>query len=122
LYKIQESMTVKTLSVSDVRNHLPSVIDEVSLSNEAVIIARYGKPIAKIVPFKAGKAGETCYPLRGAPVSVSPDFDEPTPDLWQALAVAEGRDEYRADGAGRSTGRSRTRRRGKGKPGKGTER
>ena len=87
---------MKTLSISDVRNHLPSVIDEMVQTNEPVVVERYGKPVASIVPFTAEKQGQERYPLRGQPCYIAPDFDEPMPDLWQANAVAEEHEEYTA--------------------------
>jgi len=29
---------------------------------------------------------EKIYPLRGLPITISDDFDEPMPELWEALA------------------------------------
>ncbi len=87
---------MKTLNISDVRNHLPSVIDEMTDTNEPVVVERYGKPVARIIPFTADKRDPTRYPLRGQPCSIAPDFDEPTPELWDALAVAEERAKYTA--------------------------
>ena len=29
---------------------------------------------------------EKTYPLRGLPINISDDFDEPMPELWEALA------------------------------------
>jgi hypothetical protein len=29
---------------------------------------------------------EKTYPLRGLPITISDDFDEPMPELWEALA------------------------------------
>jgi prevent-host-death family protein len=84
------------LSISDARNHLPSIIDEVSHTNEPVVIERYGKPVARIIPFTPEKRDPTRYPLRGQPCSVSLDFDEPMPELWNALAVAEEPTNYSA--------------------------
>ena len=79
---------MKTLNISDVRNHLPSVIEDVAQSNQAVVVTRYGKPIASIEPVKNKKSHETRYPLRGQSIMVAEDFDKPTPEMWRALAVA----------------------------------
>ena len=86
---------MKTLSISDVRNRLPAVIDDVVQSNETVVVTRYGKPVASIVPFKGKRSRETRYPLRGHPITVADDFDRPTPELWRAVAEEQG--EYAAD-------------------------
>ena len=37
---------MKKLSISDVRNNLPSVIEGVSQTKETVVVTRYGKPVA----------------------------------------------------------------------------
>ena len=87
---------MKTLNISDVRNHLPSIINEMTNTNEPVVVERYGKPVARMIPFTAEKCDPARYPLRGKPCSVAPDFDEPMPELWDALAVAEKRTEYTA--------------------------
>ncbi|MBN1674875.1 MAG: type II toxin-antitoxin system Phd/YefM family antitoxin [Kiritimatiellae bacterium] len=86
---------MKTLNVSDVRNHLPAIIEEVVDSNETVVVTRYGKPLVSIVPLKRRRAGEARYPLRGTPIRVADDFDAPAPELWRALGVAERRAVYR---------------------------
>jgi prevent-host-death family protein len=77
---------MKTLNISDVRNSLPSVIEEVVQSNEMVVVTRYGKPIAKIVPFKNEEKLASPYPLRGKPIKMAEDFDEPMPELWNAVS------------------------------------
>ena len=32
-----------------------------------------------------GQSFSSSYPLRGLPVAISEDFDEPMPELWEAL-------------------------------------
>ena len=59
-----------------------------------VVIERYGKPVATIIPFKTESTSKTLYPLRGKQISISDDFDEPLPELWKELAVAEKRASY----------------------------
>ena len=67
---------MKTLNISDARNRLPAVIEEVASSGESRVVTRYGKPIASIVPFRDAKTPEARYPLRGRPITVAADFDE----------------------------------------------
>ncbi len=85
---------MKKLSISDVRNNLPSVIEGVSQTKETVVVTRYGKPVASIIPFRDKKSQETPYPLRGQSITVADDFDEPISVEWNALAVAENPAEY----------------------------
>ncbi|MGD1953209.1 MAG: hypothetical protein ACFB14_26720 [Leptolyngbyaceae cyanobacterium] len=34
---------------------------------------------------QSGQVFSSAYPLRGLPLTVSEDFDEPMPELWEAL-------------------------------------
>jgi hypothetical protein len=34
----------------------------------------------------ASTTSQKTYPLRGLPITISPDFDDPMPELWEALA------------------------------------
>lgn len=86
---------MKTISISDARNHLPSVIDEVLKTNEQVVVVRYGIPTVAIVPFRDTATAENRHPLRGHPIALAEDFDAPMPHLWEALAVAEEHGAYR---------------------------
>jgi prevent-host-death family protein len=80
---------MKALNISDVRNRLPAVIEDVATSSEPLVVTRYGKPIASIVPFRDTKSPEGRYPLRGKPITVAADFDESMPALWAALGVED---------------------------------
>ncbi|TAF04213.1 MAG: DUF2281 domain-containing protein [Nostocales cyanobacterium] len=48
----------------------------------------------EFLEFKAGNSEPTSqqisttknYPLRGKPITIASDFDEPMPELWEALA------------------------------------
>ena len=76
---------MKKVNISEVRNHLPSLLDEIAQSNEPIVVTRHGKPVAKILPFRTGKSGQNRYPLRDLPIRISKDFDKPDADLWEAL-------------------------------------
>lgn len=74
---------MKKVNISEVRNHLPSLLDEIALSNEPIVVTRHVKPVAKILPFRRGKSKRVRYPLRGPPIRVSKDFDKFGPELWE---------------------------------------
>ena len=80
---------MKRLNIAEVRKHLPSIVEEVAQSNDAVVITRYGEPMASIVPFRAETSRQARYPLRGHPITVADDFDASMAEQWQALAAAE---------------------------------
>jgi len=75
---------MKTKTISEARKHLPELIDEVNEDLEAVIVTRWDQPVAKIIPFKQIDEGKGAYPLRGMPVKMSDDFNEPMDSLWEA--------------------------------------
>ena len=78
---------MRTLSVSSARSKLPSLLDDVFMKHETIIISRKGKPIAQLSPIPSGTCQDeaTRFPLRSISISVAEDFDEPAPDLWEAL-------------------------------------
>jgi len=73
-----------TFNVHDAKTHLSRLLDRVA-QGEEVIIAKSGRPVAKLVrvaaePRKPGR-------LKGR-IRISPDFDEPLPD--EVLAAFRG--------------------------------
>ncbi len=88
---------MKTVSISEARNHLPEIVEDVAHGREALVITRYGTPQATIVPYEEPDAQKMRYPLRGHPITVAEEFDQPMPDLWDALAVAEEHAECTTD-------------------------
>lgn len=75
---------MKELEIHETDNTLAWLLNEVTASS-GVIITRNGKPVARIVPFGTTSPSKGNYPLRGMPISISEDFDEPMPELWSAL-------------------------------------
>jgi prevent-host-death family protein len=55
---------MKTISISDARNHLPSIIDEVMSTHEQMVVLRHDTPTVTIIPFQGVKPGENRYPQR----------------------------------------------------------
>lgn len=78
---------MRSLTISAARNTLPSLIDDVLTRHETIIISRNGKPVAQLSPIPADSyaTDHSRYALRGVPISISDDFDDPTPELWEAL-------------------------------------
>ena len=76
---------MKKISISEVRNHLPSLLEEIASSNEPIVVTRHGKPVAKILPFHKAQSKPERYPLRNLPIRVSEDFDKSDAELWEAL-------------------------------------
>jgi prevent-host-death family protein len=75
---------MKYLNLQD-NNPEGQFIDEVAANQSEVIITRKGLPVARIVPYSISDTPNKNYPLRGMPIKISDDFDEPMPELWDAL-------------------------------------
>ena len=88
---------MKTLSISEARNTLSSVVDSVASTCASVVLLRHGRPVAMLVPIAKSNAQANPYPLRGMPVTIADDFDAPLSDMWNACAVAEETEPYCVD-------------------------
>lgn len=78
---------MRSLSVSSARSKLPSLLNDVFIKHETIIISRKGKPIAQLMPIPSDTYQDeiTRFPLRSISISIAEDFDEPAPELWEAL-------------------------------------
>ena len=78
---------MKTLNIAQARQNLSALVDEVRFGGETIVIAKYGHPVAKVVSFdgEAESKAPSLHPFRGKPFKMSPDFDEPTDDLWEVF-------------------------------------
>jgi len=79
---------MKRLSVSEARRLLPQILGELRDKQEPVIITRRGKALGKLVPCTEEElaGAKRTLPLRGLPIHLSEDFDEPLEGEWEALA------------------------------------
>lgn len=78
---------MRSLSVSAARSSLPSLLDDVVVKHETIIISRKGKPVAQLspIPSDTNQKESECFPLRSVSISIAKDFDEPDVDLWEAF-------------------------------------
>ena len=78
---------MRCLSVSSARSNLPSLLDDVFIKHETIIINRKGKPVAQLTPIPADiyQADSLRFPLRTVSISIAENFDEPDLELWESL-------------------------------------
>ena len=80
---------MKYLKIQETDSTLTALLDEVTATQSEIVITRNGIPVARIVPCEAEQKTKLNatqhYPLRGMPIRISEDFDEPMPELWEAL-------------------------------------
>ena len=75
-----------TLNIHAAKTHLSRLIEDVA-GGEEVVIAKAGKPVARLVPI--GKAGKRTLGVLKGRLRVPRNFDTPLPD--EMIAAFEGR-------------------------------
>jgi prevent-host-death family protein len=75
------------VNVHEAKTHLSRILEEVAAGAE-VVIAKAGKPVARLVPIEPVTRPKSLGLLRGR-ISVPDDFDAPLPP--EVLAEFEGR-------------------------------
>ncbi|MGH2737284.1 MAG: type II toxin-antitoxin system Phd/YefM family antitoxin [Actinomycetota bacterium] len=67
-----------TVNIHDAKTHFSRLVDRV-LQGEEVVIAKAGRPVARLVPLPPRVPRRTPGSARGL-IEIGPDFDEPLPD------------------------------------------
>jgi prevent-host-death family protein len=75
------------INIHEAKTHLSRIVDEVAAGAE-VIIAKAGKPLAKLTPLATPVKKKKLGLLKGK-IEVPDDFDAPLPD--EVIAAFEGR-------------------------------
>lgn len=68
---------METINIHDAKTHLSRIVDEVAAGSEK-LIAKAGKPMAKLVPLDAGR--QVRFGLLKGKITVPDEFDAPLPD------------------------------------------
>ncbi len=80
-------MAMQTVNIHAAKTHLSRLVDQAA-AGEEIVIARAGRPVARLVPLAEAGARRQLGILAGQ-VSVPADFDVPLPET--VLAAFEGR-------------------------------
>lgn len=76
---------MRTVNIHEAKTHLSRLVDEVS-AGEEIVIAKAGKPLARLIPWRAnGKRRK--FGILAGKFTVPDDFDAPLPTV--ALADFE---------------------------------
>jgi prevent-host-death family protein len=70
-------MNTKTINIHAAKTHFSSLLEEVA-AGEEIIIAKAGKPMARLVPLETKNLRKTLGMLKRK-IRVSDDFDAPLP-------------------------------------------
>lgn len=80
----EAGMAAVTVNVHEAKTQLSRLLLRVKMGEE-VVIARAGKPVARLVPFTAHPVRRTAGSAKGQ-IWIAPDFDAPLPaDLLDAF-------------------------------------
>jgi prevent-host-death family protein len=69
----------KQVNVHEAKTHLSKLLAEVEKGHE-IVLARDGKPIAKLIPFSAGRKNRLPLGDLKGRIWIADDFDAPLPD------------------------------------------
>lgn len=76
-----------TVNIHEAKTHLSKLLQRV-IAGEEIILAKAGKPVARIVPFTSQPAQRIAGSAQGK-IWIAPDFDAPLPE--DLLAAFEGK-------------------------------
>ena len=79
---------MKMTNIHEAKTHLSRLVERVA-QGEEIIIAKAGKPMAKLVPYRLSKEPRQPGAWRGK-VKISDDFDE-IPEEFEALLRGESK-------------------------------
>jgi prevent-host-death family protein len=77
-----------TVNIHAAKTQLSRLVDAAA-KGEEVVIARAGKPVARLVPFEPAKRPDRVLGTMAGQFNIPDDFDAPLPD--DLLALFEGR-------------------------------
>jgi prevent-host-death family protein len=78
---------MRTVNIHAAKTHLSRLVDEVA-AGEEIVIAKAGKPLARLVPFTSSREPRIPGLMKGK-LWIAEDFDEPLPEEIMAAFRGE---------------------------------
>ncbi len=79
---------MQIVNIHAAKTHFSRLVDAAA-AGEEIVIARAGKPVARLVPLAEAKKPDRVLGTLAGKLNISDDFDAPLPD--DVLALFEGR-------------------------------
>jgi prevent-host-death family protein len=79
---------MRVINVHAAKTHLSRLLEDAA-AGEEIVIAKAGKPVAKLVPLSPAKPGKRRLGILGGRINLPDDFDAPLPQ--EILDAFEGR-------------------------------
>ena len=73
---------MKTVPAGKFKAQCLAMLDEVAQTHETVVVTKYGKPVAQIIPYVADKTADQ-YPLKGT-VVFEENIVDPVDVEWES--------------------------------------
>lgn len=73
----------KSVNIHEAKTHLSRLVERVE-GGEEITLARAGRPVARLVPYRARREPRRLGIWKGR-VRISPDFDAPLPEIAEAF-------------------------------------
>ncbi|MEO7294736.1 MAG: type II toxin-antitoxin system Phd/YefM family antitoxin [Candidatus Limnocylindria bacterium] len=73
----------RPINMHEAKTHLSRLVERVE-AGEEITLARAGRPVARLVPYRARQEPRRAGLWKGR-VSIASDFDEPLPEFERAL-------------------------------------
>ena len=73
---------MSSVNIHEAKTHFSKLVDA-AISGEEIIIAKAGKPVARLVPLDAAEPAGIRFGLLKGEIEIAEDFDAPLPDDLQ---------------------------------------
>ncbi len=70
---------MRTVNIHEAKTHLSRLVDDVATRREPIVIAKAGKPMARLVPLVPERSPRV-FGLLAGKIRIADDFDAPLPD------------------------------------------
>ncbi len=67
---------MRVVNIHEAKTHLSRLVEDVATRREAIVIAKAGKPMARLVPERPPRV----FGLLAGQIRIADDFDAPLPD------------------------------------------
>lgn len=71
------------VNVHDLKTNYSRYLDQVIETHQEIVLSKYGKPVAKLVPLLVPQKPRQLGVLKGK-LHMADDFDEPMMELWDS--------------------------------------
>ncbi len=72
------------VSASELKNAWHEYLDQVDQGHQEVVVTRYGRPVAKLIPYDGGDRGGRIFGCLAGTVTIHGDLVAPLSESWEA--------------------------------------